>query len=471
MSKSNKGKYRSRLDIHIKQHFFNYYCKCGFGCTSRDIASSHKNWDSELGSICLNERSIFEVDLEGLSRFIEKISLLKVVKFTQYTGPAAGRSFNIAMKPTDDQYEHEHVMSMLPKVTVSGGGDDDKVGTKKIVSVRLKRCDTMTTDNLPSTSSCVVTTTTPIADEVCESELLLDRGRLLSPIHIAPSSSPTHIDNTEECVGIERVEDEECQGNRSAVVGDDVECQAGLDVNVTSVGGSCARLSYALILENYRDKLTAMRVELRDTQKQLTHSENETVDLRDKNKNLTRRLDNMTILLRQHDDATTLTTSSVREVISHTTTSNTLSRSPTHSPESSCNSDSDDSDVSSSSSSQSSTEDSDDDDTADWIIIPPLSPTTVINRSSYPTATQSLHITEPVISNDTTTTTTTKSLHISIPITYTDRLLLTPSRTDIGEYNTTKLTRQFSCNTIPVRPDHNETRPRAIRPIYTDISD
>lgn len=68
----NQGKNSNLLlgGIHLKQHLFNYYSKCGFGKTSHDLVTKHKNSVSSGG--CLINRTIFEVDFEAVPILCEK---------------------------------------------------------------------------------------------------------------------------------------------------------------------------------------------------------------------------------------------------------------------------------------------------------------------------------------------------------------------------------------------------------------
>lgn len=83
--------------------------------------------------VCLTDRTIFEVDLKALPKFINEISLYKIVDFTRYTGPNTGKSFfKIAKEPTGGQYKHEHMMCLLCTVIASGVDKSLKNGTDEV---------------------------------------------------------------------------------------------------------------------------------------------------------------------------------------------------------------------------------------------------------------------------------------------------------------------------------------------------
>lgn len=105
-------------------------------------------------------------------------------------------------------------MRIIPKVMVGGV---DMVGRKTAAAVCLKICDGVTANNLLSESKDVIFTAS--ANRIRVMGLILGHGQLLSPARFIPSFI-VRIDNTEDYVGAERIEGEECAGDRCAVTSD-----------------------------------------------------------------------------------------------------------------------------------------------------------------------------------------------------------------------------------------------------------
>lgn len=130
---------RRRRKIHICQHFFRFFCKCGFNSVSRDMVYRHQKLAIRQGTSNLHGgeyRTIYKVDKESFGAWKKTICADQLISFLPAV-PHNGHSRN----RTSNQRQIADVTNIAAVVSRPSATATSADATVPDLRVRIPRCN------------------------------------------------------------------------------------------------------------------------------------------------------------------------------------------------------------------------------------------------------------------------------------------------------------------------------------------